>query len=303
MLEISHLTKIYPNGFKANDDISISVSRGERIGIIGPNGAGKTTLIRQLFGLVKPTSGTILLDGVDTGPNPGIVPLTIGYVPQMPLSFPGLTVRETVSHMLRLGGRGGTRLARDVESVLDSFSLGSCAGMSGYQLSGGLRKMTLMAIAWASDKKLLVMDEPTSMVDIGRKYRVWDLIRSAADRTILISSHDMNEIQKVCDRVYVLVGGRVVVSGTAADIARSMKVPAEMEFVPLRRDTALDALKRSRASWNSTENIITVSFPELHDAISFAADVEKEAGVEYLKIEAPSFEKAILAFTGEEHHA
>lgn len=138
VIEIDNLTKVYPDGTKANDGISIRVRKNEIVGIIGPNGAGKTTLIRQLLGLLKPTEGSIRVMGRDIVNNPDIVKRTLAYVPQYPLSFPSLRVEEVLEYVLRMRGESisPAEMGKRISGVLELLGLSGAAKFFGYQLSG-----------------------------------------------------------------------------------------------------------------------------------------------------------------------
>lgn len=236
VIEIDNLTKVYPDGTKANDGISIRVRKNEIVGIIGPNGAGKTTLIRQLLGLLKPTEGSIRVMGRDIVNNPDIVKRTLAYVPQYPLSFPSLRVEEVLEYVLRMRGESisPAEMGKRISGVLELLGLSGAAKFFGYQLSGGMKKSLLLAMAIIQELPVLVLDEPTSMVDIVTKHRLWDVIRNSNREGILLASHDMNEVKALCDRVYLLVYGKIVTSGTPADIVSMVKMPTEVRLIPGR---------------------------------------------------------------------
>ncbi len=295
VLQVDNLTKIYPNGKKANDAINIGVKEQEIVGIIGPNGAGKTTLIRQILGLLKPTEGSIRLLGKDIAQNPSLVHQIIGYVPQAPLFYPAITTEDSIRYVLQLDGASGTELKERTEATLDLLGLDRFAKMPGYQLSGGMHKAALLAVAWAKQSRLLVLDEPTNMIDILRKQNYWELIKQYPKdgRSVLLSSHDMTEVKKLCDRIYFLVGGKTIIEGTAAEILQMLKMPVEIEFIP-RTSQQLQEGTDGSVALTQSSGIYNASFEDLEIGMRYLTGLMKSGGVEYLKMEAPSFEKVVV---------
>lgn len=292
VIEIKDLTKIYPDRTKANDTISIKVKRGEIVGIVGPNGAGKTTLIRQLLGLLKPTEGVIKVMGKDVTKNPIIPKEFIGYVPQYPLTFPSLTVREILDYVLRMRGVSSAKIREEkISNVLHLLNLENVREFFGYQLSGGMRKTLLLAMALIQELPILVLDEPTSMVDVVTKYRLWEVIREHHNDGVLIASHDMTEVKELCDRIYILVGGRIITSGTPADIVSLMKMPAEVKLIPREGSNMTGILPKDYAQKG---RLYEISFETLEDAIKTIEKVNNTVGISYLELNSPSFEKLIV---------
>lgn len=295
VLGVENLTKIYPNGKKANDSINIEIREQEIVGIIGPNGAGKTTLIRQVLGLLRPTEGSITLLGKDIASSPDLVHKVIGYVPQAPLFYPAITTADSVRYVLQLDGISNQALEERIGSTLKALDLEHYANMQGYQLSGGIHKAALLAVAWAKQSQLLVLDEPTSMIDILRKQEYWNLIKQypKEGRSVLLSSHDMNEVKKLCDRIYFLVGGKTVIEGTTGEILQLLKTPVEIEFIP-RDPQQIQIYKDHPHELAHSGGIYSSSFEDLEFGVEFLNGLMQSGGVEYLKMEAPSFEKVVV---------
>lgn len=203
MIEVSNISKTYDKKNFVNKDISFTLKNGQIIGLIGRNGSGKTTLIRQLLKLIKPTEGKIIGNDLDK----------IAYVPQLPVFFPALTVRETISLNLRFGGLGKKTLSKRTDDIITALEMEKYANRYTYQLSGGMKKMMLIAVAFVSEKPYVILDEPTSMIDVKSKETVWSYIKNnKKDRAILLSSHDMSEVKELCTDILVLSGGRIKVT-------------------------------------------------------------------------------------------
>jgi len=231
VLDVLNLTKIYPNGKKANAGINLEVHKGEIVGLIGPNGAGKTTLLRQILALLKPTEGSITLLGKDIVKDPSIIKQEVGYEPQYPLYFPSLTVEESIGFALKFKGYKGETLSQKLSQIIELLSLGEVRKYYGYQLSPGLIKLQLLGVALAQSNSFLVLDEPTSMIDIINKNHIWEVLsESKADKSLLIASHDMNEVKRLCDRIYLIVDGKVIAEGTPEQISGLLKLPCKFSF-------------------------------------------------------------------------
>jgi ABC-2 type transport system ATP-binding protein len=295
MIKISGLTKIYPNGVRANDGVNLSAHRGEIVGIIGPNGAGKTTLIRQLLGLLKPTEGKIEVLGFDIGEEPNNARELIGYVPQMPLYYPALTTEEVIQFVLRFKGYKRGAIITKVRETLELVGLEPMAKLSGYQLSHGSMKLLLLAIAMCRNPAVLVLDEPTAMVDVTKKFRTWRLLRALKDKVILLASHDMYEVKELCDKVYFMAEGRIVARGPPDEITASIKLPVEIAFSPSDATEAEveSLLSAEKVPFEKEGTFFKVSFEELCEGIAFVERINKCFELGYLHLEAPNFEGAI----------
>lgn len=295
-IQVNNLTKIYPNNVIANNNITIHLDKNEIVGIIGPNGAGKTTLLRQILGLLKPTEGSIRIYGYQIDENPKIIQEKIGYVPQTPLYFPALSAEDVVGYILKLRGYRGKDLLEKRSMIMEKFSLKEFVHLPSYQLSSGLRKILLLAIAWAKESEIFVLDEPTSMVDILRKKDVWDIIKKSQNEgySMLLSSHDMNEIKEICDRIYILSGGQIIFEGNIDQMTQILKMPAEVELIPTSMESAISFLKNKVVTWEQKGIQLRVAFPSLEEGIDFLVQLTKNGGARYLSLEAPSFEKLII---------
>lgn len=298
-LSIQQLTKIYANGTRANDAIDLELRDGEIVGIIGPNGAGKTTLIRQTLGLLKPTAGDIKIYGTSIADHPEIIYEMIGYVPQAPLYYPAITIRETVRYVLGLQGITGEELVARSKSTLDSLDLIPFADAPGYQLSGGLQKATLLAMAMAKQSRILVLDEPTNLIDLVKRNQFWEVIKGyrTEKRSVLLASHNMSEIKALCDRIYFIVGGKIMISGTTGEILKSHRTPVEVEFAPVSEQSK-SYLQAGQIPFEENGGIISTSFDDLGLCITFLEELMRAGGADYLKVEGPSFEKIVIQIMG-----
>ena len=201
-------------------DISFEVKRGDIFGFLGPNGAGKTTTIKMLTGLIRPSAGTAELFGKQI-PNQQALG-RIGFLPENPYVYPYLTPTEFVELCGRLSGLRGATVRERTRRVLDQVGIAYAADRPVRRLSKGMLQRTGLAAALVADPELLVLDEPMSGLDpVGRK-EVRDLIvdERKRGRTIFFSTHILNDVETLCDRVTILRKGEVVVSGRIADLLR-----------------------------------------------------------------------------------
>ena len=210
ILSIGNLSKVYPGGLKALDDVSLDIRKGEIFGLLGPNGAGKTTLIGAVCGMVRPTSGSIHAFGHDLSRNWRGVRRRIGLVPQE-LGFDMFdTVERQVAYSRGLFGAPPDR-AR-IEEVLRSLSLWDKRGEQIRKLSGGMKRRVLIAKALAHDPDLLFLDEPTAGVDVELRRDMWrqiDRLR-AQGVTIILTTHYLEEAEEMADRIGVIDKGRLL---------------------------------------------------------------------------------------------
>ncbi len=221
MLEITDLVKVYPGPVAALQGITIDVSKG-MFGLLGPNGAGKTTLMRIVAGLLEPTSGTIRFNGEDIVADPGCIRRQLGYLPQDFGFYPHLSGEAMLRFLLVLKGvqapQGLNRLASE---LLDRVNLSHAAKRKVKGYSGGMRQRLGIAQALAGDPRLVIVDEPTAGLDPEERIRFYRLLAELAeDRTVLLSTHIVEDISVLCPRVAVMYDGRFVADTTPAE-ARS----------------------------------------------------------------------------------
>ncbi|MXP09253.1 ABC transporter ATP-binding protein [Pseudoblastomonas halimionae] len=210
ILEIEGLTKVYPGGLKALDDVDLTIRKGEVFALLGPNGAGKTTLIGAVCGLVRPTSGTMHAFGHDLSNDWRAARRRIGLVPQELSTDMFDPVLRAVSY-----SRGLFGLAPDparIEQILKSLSLWDKRDAKIMALSGGMKRRVLIAKALAHEPDLLFLDEPTAGVDVELRKGMWAVIDEMRARgvTIILTTHYIEEAEEMADRVGVINGGRIV---------------------------------------------------------------------------------------------
>jgi len=204
-------------------DVSIAVRRGEAVGLLGPNGAGKTTVFTMIMGLVKPDAGEIRLDGRPITHLPLFQrgQLGIGYLPQEPSIFRGLSVRGNILAVLENHVRGRAAQQARLKSLLQEFSIAHLANANALALSGGERRRVEIARALAADPVFMLLDEPFAGVDPIAVAEVKGLVRQLTQRGIgvLITDHAVRETLGLVDRAYVIHGGKVMIQGRPETIS------------------------------------------------------------------------------------
>src|SRR5216683_2612343 len=214
IVETHGLTKRYGSGVLAVDSVDMSVRRGEVYGFLGPNGAGKTTTLRMLVGLIRPTSGTAVVAGHQPGEPAGLA--KIGSLIESPGFYPYLSGRENLRVVADLVGIGNKR----VEEMLDLVELGTRAGRKFGSYSTGMKQRLGVAAALLKDPELVILDEPTNGLDPQGMAEMRKLIKDIgqSDRTVLLSSHLLGEVEQICDRVGVISNGKLVKQSTVQDL-------------------------------------------------------------------------------------
>ncbi|MGB7374742.1 ABC transporter ATP-binding protein [Pontixanthobacter sp.] len=240
ILQIAGLTKTYPGGLTALDDVHLDIHKGEIFALLGPNGAGKTTLIGAVCGLVRPSGGTIRAFGEDLSRNWRAARAKIGLVPQELSTDMFEEVGRSVAY-----SRGLFGLAPDparMEEILRSLSLWDKRKEQIRALSGGMKRRVLIAKALAHDPQLLFLDEPTAGVDVELRRDMWRLIGAMRERgvTIILTTHYIEEAEEMADRVGVIRHGKILmVDDKAAMMARLgrteavISLPVSLEDIPV----------------------------------------------------------------------
>ncbi len=214
IVETRGLTKRYGSGVLAVDSVAMSVRRGEVYGFLGPNGAGKTTTLRMLVGLIRPTSGTATVAGHAPGRPAGL--RKIGSLIESPGFYPYLSGRENLRVVADLAGVERKR----VDEVLDIVELASRAGRKFGTYSTGMKQRLGVAAALLKDPELLILDEPTNGLDPQGMAEMRKLIKAIGqgDRTVLLSSHLLGEVEQICGRVGVISNGKLVRQSTVQEL-------------------------------------------------------------------------------------
>jgi ABC-2 type transport system ATP-binding protein len=233
MIEIRGLCKDY-SGQKVIDGLDLAVESGELFGFLGPNGAGKTTSIRILTTLTKPTSGQVLINGIDVARDPARVKSEFGIVQQHQSLNRDLTIAENLELHARLHHLSRVERSERIAELLDYVELSDHADYLVDDVSGGMKRRAMIARALIHRPKLLFLDEPTVGLDAHTRRRVWDLIRrmNSEGATVFLTTHYIEEAEALCKRVGVLHHGRMIAIGSPLDLRRSLGMIAVEMQVP-----------------------------------------------------------------------
>jgi ABC-2 type transport system ATP-binding protein len=222
---------------QAVDNVSFTVQKGEIFGLLGPNGAGKSTLIRMLTTLVPPTGGTAMVAGHDINRDPNAVRSSIGVIPQNMTSDPELTCAENIGIHARLFGITGAPRRQRTEELLAAVGLSDRANALAATLSGGMRRRLEIARGMVHNPQILFLDEPTTGLDPVSRISVWEMItklRAQEGRTLFLTTHYMDEADRLCDRLAIVDKGKVVALDTPVSL--KSQVPGasriELQYAP-----------------------------------------------------------------------
>ncbi len=234
-IEVEHITKRYGD-FTAVDDVSFRVEEGEIFGLLGPNGAGKSTLIRMMTTLLEITSGTARIAGHDVRKEPDAARRSIGVIPQAMTSDLDLTLEENLSIYAKLYGVPAKDRKRNIDELLEAVDLSRWRGAQTKTLSGGMRRRLEIARGLVHNPKIFFLDEPTTGLDPVSRVAVWEMltkIKSERNLTVLITTHYMDEADRLCDRIAIVDHGKLVALDTPQNLKQSVpgSTVIEAQFV------------------------------------------------------------------------
>lgn len=222
MIEVKSLGKSY-GAIKAVNDLSFTVEAGQVLGFLGPNGAGKSTTMKMLTGFLTPTSGSVLINDIDVAQNSVTARRNIGYLPEGAPSYGEMTVQQFLLFIARARLIDRTEVLAKVEQVIEKLNLSEVKHQAIETLSKGFKRRVGLAQAIIHDPQILILDEPTDGLDPNQKREVRGLIRDMAkDKIIIISTHILEEVEALCNRVMIIAHGSLLADDTPqALIARS----------------------------------------------------------------------------------
>lgn len=217
MIQVENLHKSFGE-IRAVDGVSFLARDGEITGLLGPNGAGKTTTLRMLYTLMRPDVGRVLVDGIDAGADPLAVRKRLGVLPDARGLYKNLTARENIDYFARLQGVSASEAARRREALVEVLEMSDFADRRAQGFSQGQRVKTAIARALIHDPRNVLLDEPTNGLDVMATRRMRQFMRDlrAEGRCVLFSSHIMQEVAQLCDRIVVIAKGRVVADESPA---------------------------------------------------------------------------------------
>ncbi|HVB55531.1 MAG TPA: ATP-binding cassette domain-containing protein [Candidatus Acidoferrales bacterium] len=306
-IEVDHLTKKFGD-LVAVDDISFNVAQREIFGLLGPNGAGKTTLIRMMTTLTPPTSGTARIAGHDISTDADGVRHVLGVIPQAFTSDPELTARENMLIHAKLYGVPADTRDALINGLLESVDLVKFRDALVRTFSGGMRRRLEIARGLVHSPKILFLDEPTTGLDPVSRTNVWEMIRtlrSKSELTILLTTHYMDEADKLCDRIAIVDHGKLATLDTPTRLKDSIPggdvVEAEFEDAP---GDWLDQLRglAQAASVTRTAGVVHIGSHDGPATVAALMDLARSRKVHVRKVsvQGTTLDDVFLHYTGRE---
>ncbi len=300
MLQLRGLGKDYGTR-RAVDAIELDVARGEIVGLLGPTGAGKTTTISMVCGVVTPTRGSVTIGGVSLAGEPYRAKAKFGLVPQDLAVYEELSATENLRYFGALYGLSGTRLSARIAAVLEAVGLGERAKEPVKRFSGGMKRRLNIAAGLVHEPELLVLDEPTVGVDPQSRNHIFEVVRSlhARGMTVVYTSHYMEEVETLCERVAIMDGGKIIALGTIAElVAKYAGKGIELEI-----SGDLDAAARAAEAHAGVERVETARqllrvVPKATLAPVLAAIEASGASIASIHSRQANLETAFLQLTG-----
>ncbi|MGH7774200.1 MAG: ABC transporter ATP-binding protein [Candidatus Binatia bacterium] len=245
IVEASSVSKRFGNRL-AVDRLDLEIPAGLCFGLLGPNGAGKTTTLRMIYGVTRPSSGTIRVFGIDIARDPRAVRSRLGVALQQNVLIEALSPEENLRVFGRYHLLPEHEISRRADELIDFLELRSHAKMPVRQLSGGFQRRLVIALSLMNRPELLILDEPTTGLDPAVRLALWSRVRAlrAAGTTVLLTTHYMDEAQRLCDRVAIISQGKVIDEGVPADLITAHLAPETVEFdcAPEEESALLDGV-------------------------------------------------------------
>jgi len=284
VLEVKSLRKEFGD-LIAVDGISFDIQEGEIFGFLGPNGAGKTTSISMICGLLTPTAGEIYVEGISILKDSRAVKRRLGVVPQEVAIYEELSARENLSFWGGIFGMRGGELNSRVDELLEQVGLEDRAKEPTKNFSGGMKRRLNLALGLVHDPKLILLDEPTVGIDPQARRNILDVVRSivSTGRTVLYTTHYLEEAEELCDRLAIIDNGKILSQGTVADLKTQL---GEGSLMPIEIDDRRAML------------LVTRDGP----GISHSLESLFSSGLKFddISIKEPNLEDLFLKLTGRE---
>ena len=222
---IENLTKVYSNGTKAVDDLNLKVRKEELLGFLGPNGAGKTTTIKMIAGLLKPTSGRIIIAGEELRNGSSEYKMKIGVIPQETVIWDNLTVEENAMLMGRMYDLSRIYLKERVKFLLEELMLYEHRKKLGAQLSGGMKRRLNLIMGIVHDPEIIICDEPSVGMDPQSRNILWEYLKNLVKKekkTMILTTHFMEEADKLSDRIAIIDHGKLLILDTPENLKKTV---------------------------------------------------------------------------------
>ncbi len=306
VLSCRGLTKRFGNR-TAVDEVSFQIAAGECYGLLGPNGAGKTTTISLACGLLERDSGEVLVEGQELHPTTVDLKAVIGYVPQEIALYPELSAADNLRFFGRLYGLTGSRLSERVRSVLEIVGLSERSGEKIGKFSGGMKRRANIAAGLLHEPHLLVLDEPTVGVDPQSRNTILEAVLALRDAglAVLYTTHYMEEAERLCNRVGIIDGGKLIAEGTRRELVGQVRDQDRIRLVAFGE---LDGLAQACKRIDGVDDVVigedglelAVTDGRLVLPAVVAAAASSGAELSSVEVVEPDLETVFLALTGKE---
>ncbi len=304
LLEVKNLRKVYKSTV-AVDDVSFKVMPGDVFGLLGPNGAGKSTIISMISGLVTPTGGVFYLKDHEVDPKSSSIKKVLGLVPQDIALYPSLSARENLSFWGRMYGLGGKTLAERVDEALEYCGLTDRAKEKIETYSGGMKRRVNIGAALLHKPELLIMDEPTVGIDPQSRNHILETVQrlNGEGVTVIYTSHYMEEVERLCNTVAIMDLGKVIASGTQAELRAMIGDADKIEMS--NGDWDPNAVEVVRAlegvqTASARGQVLTVLVNNAQERLGEILVALQSTGskVRTVRIQEPNLESVFLSLTG-----
>ena len=300
---VNNLTKVYDKGkVVANNDLTFEIQRGEVFGLLGPNGAGKTTLVKQLVGLLAPTTGSIEILGHNVVGNVEKIPYLISYLTQKPTALADLRVREALEVTGSLRGMEERAAKQQAAELVEEFDLCSCSERLIGKISGGQQRLTGFCMALMGNRPILILDEPTNDLDPVIRRQLWDKIADlnrTIGTTVILVTHNVSEAERVLQRVGIINEGKIIALDTVSSLKRGIQSGVRIEFT---LKTGVPDLKMTHAEVLATPKdgkyVVLTERTTLYSTIREILESAQLEGLSELRIQEPSLEDVYIQLGG-----
>jgi len=307
VIQTQDLSKTYPGGVRAVDALDLTVTAGEIFGLLGPNGAGKTTTVGMLSTRVVPSAGWACVGGVSVTDQPALAKQAIGVVAQTNTLDRSLTVWENLYFHCRYFGMGKAEARSRATELLEQFRLADRAGADVYALSGGMAQRLMVARGIAHRPHMLFLDEPTAGLDPQSRLALWEILHELHGHglTVLLTTHYMEEADRLCDRVAIMDHGRILALGTPEELKASVGADTVVHVTTDGDSVALAGLLQGVGAGARTETsngTVTLFLKGSDGVVPRVVATSESAGfhITDLSISEPTLETVFIELTGKE---
>ncbi|GAA0595570.1 ABC transporter ATP-binding protein [Virgibacillus siamensis] len=305
MLELVDLSKKFKQ-FYAVKKVNMFIEEGEIVGLLGPNGAGKSTAISMLSSLTEPTEGDVRFRNASIINSPGPIRKVIGMVPQEIALYDDLTAQENLQFFGRIYRLSGVELKERIDEVLQLIGLAERRKDVVKKFSGGMKRRLNIGVALLHDPELIIMDEPTVGIDPQSRSYILETVKrlnKEKKMTVLYTSHYMEEVEFLCDRIYIMDQGNLIASGTQEEIKQILSTEKSVSIQAARwNESFIHSLQNNPTISRVTteESAVTVIVPKETNVFGTILKYAEETGIELtsVNVQTPTLEDVFLHLTG-----